>query len=914
MDTRRGLRGRRDAFVTSARRLVLLCAAAAGLHAQAQAPQVEPLRLDPGGFTVDFRNTGSTPVTGADMLVNGGMEATDAAGVAGWAKASYVWLPTPDPAREAQMHERLKPLMQWKSTQQDAYEGRCALHLSIPRLAYLESDPPGHEFCAYYRQAVVPPQSADDVTYVLSFRQRGQSASDVPNSRPYVRVSFYDSEDSGTQKPTRVYAQKIFVSDRSWRPGELRFTAPKATRCLMVRLALAGCGEVWFDRVRLHRARGQAGGPTARLMPWSYLHDLYCLSTGDAGVMVFGFRNESAAPIQRPHLVLELPEGIDILDMSDAARIVSAKPVDGLGRRQYRIDITRWKRRIRDGSFAYPHNMWEGLALLLRTARPAGDARLEARYWLEDGQYRMEPRSFAIQVVPPVPVGPRPERFRTGAVLFLVYRFATPEGVAALAKLYSQVGFNSVHIPPSALGAELGRLGIERYTQPFANGYTMGSRRPGDKPEQAVFRLADGRPVWEAICPVEVYTKGEYFRTAIVNDILRRILVTERQAEQIMANWEPFMYNGKGCFCDRCRREFESYAGLSAAEVKRVWPNAVLRRHGDLWRKFRSWQHGRLMVTLEETVNALGQDAGLDSHFIPEITRRLVTCGWDKHPANREYAAVDYLGKLPVLEPWGPYTWYIFTRGPYDYVRGLHLETHASACEVRRFLDARLPEGQRPRLIAFPYGTYEGATEPEALAFEILTYFVNGYHGAFAYLFPGGYDARYWRALAEANRLIARFDAFVGEGRAVRMHDIKPETPMPRPDPRFLSFAGGVGEIAERWKDARLLVSWEFERAGARLIAVGNFHERGECFFRLTPRGLDAGREYVLHEPAAQRAYADTRGRVALRGDDVQRGTLLHVGAMRYAFFVLEPYREGQSYGKTVRPQAMQAAAQARAQ
>ena len=871
--------------------------------------------LDKGGFTVDFRGAGRTPVSGEDLLTNGSMERTDSAGrPAGWTAASYVWLPVADAAQQERMQTRIAPLMRWGSAEGRSQAGRRAMHLASPRAAYDQHDPAGHEFCAYYRQYRVLPPLPRSMKYILSFYHRGHSDPDVPNSRPYARVTFYDDENPARGSQTRTYAQNIFMATNSWRRGQLQFGVPKNTRCLEVWLALAGCGEVRFDDVTLHRALIQERGPTVRLMPGHYLDNLYCLSAGDAGVMIFGFRNESAAKIESPCLVLRLPEGIDVLDLDASASILSRKPirVQGAAVQEHRIDIRAWKRRIRDGTFPYPYNMWQGLALLLRSSLPPGQARYTAWYWLEDGQYRTKPRSFEFRIVVPIPSVHGPRRFRSGAHLFLVHRFLKETGSRAFAKLYKQVGFNAVHVPATGLAEELGRLGIERYNQPLANGYTMGDRRPGKKPEEAVFRLADGQPVWEAICPVEVYRRGAYFRERIENGILRRILVTDRQAEQIMANWEPYMYNGKGCFCNRCKEEFRTFSKLSAQEIERVWPSAVLREYRDTWVKFRSWQHAKLMVTLEETVNALGKEAGLDSHFIPEIHHGLLTSSWDKRAGNREYAAVDYLGKLPVLNAWAPYTWHVFGRGPYDYVRGLHLSVHATARDVRAFVDSRLPAGKRPRLIAFPYGTYEGATQPEALAFEFLTYFLNGYSGAFAYLFPGGYDARYWRALAQANRQIAQFESLVMRGREVRKHGLRCETPLPKPDPRFLAKCGGAAGIAKRWKDLPLLLSWEFERDDTRLIAVGNFWERGECFFRLTLRELDPDREYVLHEPALRRCYADRAGRIALSARELASGLLLHVGAMRHSFLVLEPFREAADYGKIVRPQDMETVMEAR--
>ena len=51
-------------------------------------------------------------------------------------------------------------------------------------------------------------------------------------------------------------------------------------------------------------------------------------------------------------------------------------------------------------------------------------------------------------------------------------------------------------------------------------------------------------------------------------------------------------------------------------------------------------------------------------------------------------------------------------------------------------------------------------------------------------------------------------------------------------------------------KSKKILYSWEYRRGASRLFAVGNFWEKGECFFRLTPQGLEEGGKYVLWEPS----------------------------------------------------------------
>jgi len=133
-------------------------------------------------------------------------------------------------------------------------------------------------------------------------------------------------------------------------------------------------------------------------MPASYIDNLYCLATGDAGVMNFGFRNESGAKIEHPVLVVQLPKFVDVLDFDASATILSRKPVavESASLLEYRFDLAAWRNRIHDGDFPYPYNQWDGLMLLLRTTQPASDALHKAWYWIEDGSYRSKPLRYLL--------------------------------------------------------------------------------------------------------------------------------------------------------------------------------------------------------------------------------------------------------------------------------------------------------------------------------------------------------------------------------------------------------------------------------------------------------------------------------------------------------------------------------------
>ncbi|MCE5240053.1 hypothetical protein LLH23_16450 [bacterium] len=881
-------------------RWAIAISAMAALSAGAAVGAGNTLVLDPGGVSMDFTGCGLTALTGPDLLRNGGMEQLDAAQkLTDWQPDWYVWLAVPDAARQAQIEQRVKPHLQWRVQDTGAFAGQHAARLAIPQPAFSPDDPSGHEFCAMYHQRVVLPPLTRPMRVVLTYRYRGWCGQDMPNCRAYTRITFYDSENPAQAKQTRVYDQALFQPSNAWKPGQLVTTVPQATRVLDVRIALTGVGEVEFDDVALHQAQEQDTGLSARLMPGAMLDNRICLSSGDLLTMIFGFRNGDDRKLDRPQLVLQLPAWVEVMETAPAVKREQTPLADG--RTEHRFDLTPLRGNIRGSDFPYPWHQWGGLCLFVRTGEPPGEKLHEATYWMEDGTTRGEAQRFSLQVVPSLPTAERPKLFRTGAHPFGIWSARQPETVAGFGHTYERVGFNCVHCSPSPIGDDLGKRGIERFTQPFANGYSMG----GQKPDNVAFRDIEGKAVAGAICPTEVYRRGPYFQSAIVGDMLRQLLVTDRKADQLMCNWEPYMYVGKGCYCSRCQEEFQAFSKLPAAEVEATWPRTVAEKHGEVLRRFRRWQHAQFMATLEETVQALGKEAGREMHFIPELHYGLLTSGWEKSGDAGEFAAVDYLDKLPAFNAWGPYNWYVFGRGPYEYVRGLHLNCHATALQVKDFLRSRLPADKQPDLYAFPYGTYEGATEPEAIGFELQTYFLDGYRGAIVYLYPGGYDARHWRAIAAANTQIARFEPFVMQGRPARRHKVQPVTPLPPPDPRFLQSGCMAAADVERWQQASLLQSWEFERDDQRLFAVGNFWERGECFFRLTVQAPPG--KYALTEPATGRCFSqNTDG--TLSAADLSKGVLLHAGALRYAFFVLEPYRTGSKQDTIVRPQQMETA------
>ncbi|MCK5806341.1 MAG: hypothetical protein KAI66_26150, partial [Lentisphaeria bacterium] len=171
-------------------------------------------------------------------------------------------------------------------------------------------------------------------------------------------------------------------------------------------------------------------------------------------------------------------------------------------------------------------------------------------------------------------------------------------------------------------------------------------------------------------------------------------------------------------------------------------------------------------------------------------------------------------------------------------------------------------------------------TEPEAITFETLCFFFAGYEGSFVYTFPRGYDNRYWQAIANANQFVATYEDIVLDRKEFTDFSVSCETPTP----------GEVAVKSAYFPNAaplRIIQSVGFQRGDTRLLAVGNFWQRGECFFRLKVK-LPEG-AYVLRQPDRNLLFSNPSGASSWRASELASGALLHVGALRWACFTVEP-------------------------
>ena len=281
----------------------------------------------------------------------------------------------------------------------------------------------------------------------------------------------------------------------------------------------------------------------------------------------------------------------------------------------YKFNLTRMKKHFGKEKM----NTYSVASAMIKSSLAAGNKKYPASYWYQDGKYKSEVENIQLKVIPQIKSA-TPKTFQTGAMVRREGDFIG-KGVNEFIKLYKDTGFNVVHGRSTApMNIAYKKAGLMRYTQPYmlCNGYRIG---PEGKPDRVKFQLADGsyrNKPREAICPTIVYTQDPYYNKEVVG-MLKKILVDKDASDSIMPNWEPYMFDFKGCFCPRCKDEFIKYSGLSKADVDKVWGAKVIIKYKDKWIKFRAWQHGKMCVQFEKTISKIGKSVGKDSHFIPEI-------------------------------------------------------------------------------------------------------------------------------------------------------------------------------------------------------------------------------------------------------------------------------------------------------
>lgn len=720
------------------------------------------------------------------------------------------------------------------------------------------------------RQEVPVTPEKKERLYRLSFMAKGLHTPTYPHAGALV-VQMRGQKLNAQKRFQGVGngSQSSYKLRSEWTQHTADLRLPAGSEGIAVTLILYGVGEAYIDDVQLFPADEVAGKERVqvRLSPYALLDNLYCIGENLPGVMNFCFHADDNK-FRRKNLKLELilPEGFRVVDVRDICKFSGGR--DNV----WYVDLMGLGRSSFKGWY-----MLQACSVMVQSDLPASEKSYTAKYRLIDGEWKGAQHEFKLKVIPAFH-GTRPKYFRSSAMIGHEFSYKG-EGTGKIADFYNKSGFSAIHGAKGNLAKEITRYGLPRYSAHYylANGFRLGA---APKTGDARFILADGKHYDRKICPVEVYKRGPYYKKEVYEKILKKAVVDEKNTDFFMTNWEPYYLDGKGCFCNNCRAEFIKFSKgkPSAGEIMAVWPKNLLQKYSEEYFKFRSWQHGRLVVTIHKDVEALGKSVGKESGFVPEISWRSSTKGGNAY--CKQYNLQDYWNELPWIEPWGPYVFHL-AGTPYSYYPAGHLPTYCAAKMMKDFVRESFKNRKAPQMIAFPHG-FQGenwVTEPEALAFEFLCFFVNGWEGSFGYYFPRGYDYRHWRALAETNTTIAKYENFTFKGKLNNENiKLQPLSPLPGKlhyAPAWEEPEGSTGRIPGLSKMGPIQFrSWEYK--GERLVCVGNFWQKGEHFFKLQIAGLEPGKKYGVELSGT--GYGNYSGK------ELAAGVVMQCGALRWQF------------------------------
>lgn len=709
---------------------------------------------------------------------------------------------------------------------------------------------------------------------------------------------------------------RLYDTGGEWRDFSKEYGVRHAAELCDFTLALnGGSGELEIRRLRYDPVDPDPNLVSTRLGGMGLLDGVVEIGAGQPLMLTFewqanGYRCEEARKLEhdRWRFELTLPKGISCLD-SPSAKKGSLNVVENEDGTTTAILTPR--EEIEPGRM---WNSWYAINFLIENRHPVGgmvnDGSLIVTY---DGKTVSSPTVVRFRSGAPVVATAIPRNYINGFnSAGEVHEFNDPRAAERYAAFICGAGVRFCEARDKGFRKALAAHGVRQFhagSSCIANGYMIGTQppTPGKIPESERFHPYDWSEVpyyrtnlfRKSSCPVAVYKEASYFRDYVLPGLKRSMVGNSA----LITNWEPDAYFGYGCACTNCMFEFASYCKLELADVAKDWPRCVMPggRFADRRNRFRSWQHGLVVKTLHRYVCKFSGEENSEG-FIPEIIWGALSTGlWD-NPMQAEIDVYEYVGSLKWINPWGPYCWWD-AEAPYFYEKRLPIAPFMAARDIRGNLDRRFPKERRPKLLAFPHGAQrrQCIAAPEWIGMTLDSFFFNGWEASRIYFFPRGYDARYWRAFADATSRAGRCERYVSEGR--RTDDLTTFEPV-------TAYAANCKQVTAFLPSSTNMSPLQvvsYDHAGGRVVAVFNFWERGAAFGRLSMKGLDSGRYTVVS--GGRTLWSKSADDDSWTADELAQGILVGIGAARTVDFEIRP--EAEESGRNARDEMTQASVKA---
>lgn len=853
-----------------------------------------------GGVSVDFtkkKAVVSGQTAGADLVGDGRFEKTANIAPLPWSFSQKVWYShfwvhmTKADGDYRQYMKQIRPFLK-RSVMKEGKSTFVRIESSMEAWKFKTAKNKDVSFSNQLQQYIHLPESAAGKRFEITFRYRGvlKTSSSANSLRGFL--TFADGIERGKLKNLPGIKILWIRPSAAWRTFKQEFEIPAKAKRLHLNLALYGPGNFDITDVRISEII-RTEPLKSQLYPQELLDGIYTLGEKSANLVTFTFSNPGKVKLVSPEFELKLPAGFTCTDSSLPLLKEEKKKTFTV----YTFDLSKAALGVIPSSGSRKE-------VLIRSVYAAG-GKLYPAWWRTVNNKQPTPWQKIDFKIMPRKQSSAPKRYKTG--LYLVHQQMIPKEQSKLDffKDYADAGFNFIQgwFPYKGKpGQYLKKRNIIRsYENWFmSNAYHFGS---APKPENARFRLADGKPFvgkgtkYHSICPTEIIEKGPYFRSEI-KKIMVDPLTVEDSCDTMMVNHEPFVYNGKGCFCSRCREAFIAYlqgkkAKFDLKAFRSKWPGSA-SAFSEEFIRFCSLRHAQAVRVFNQFAMEAGKKVGKKSSYIPEIN--WVELEEQNVQLFRYYSALDYMKDLPILEPWGPYLFHNLDE-PYIYTPGYHLITWGAAKAVKGFLSKNIADPRRrPQIYAFPHGNQSGSwfTEPEAIVFDSLCYFLHKWEGSIVYLY-NMLDYKYFSVLADMNALIACHEDLVLDGKERSGDRVQSVTPIIGAE-NFRPWLNGADVDGFLCIRPEKMVSYigkenalrlkSFTHGQKILAAVGNFWQRGESFFNLKLQNLDPKALYTVRQLREKRNFGTFSGAQLMN-----KGVLLHVGALRFAFYVIEKGR-----------------------
>ena len=642
----------------------------------------------------------------------------------------------------------------------------------------------------------------------------------------------------------------------------------------------------------------------------------HCLISGMPTLMMLAIANPRGLDIRGNCRVgLSLPEGVEpvavnaFLDWD--GRISKQSDAEG-------VSCTWHSFRLRPANDTVPsgkaRNGWYAShrppAVWLATTAAPGTVLGSAQVWVEvaeagSDELRRSPASaVALRVLEPLSAS-TPVLARSGLMgrCGVSYSPSHPEAARVIAGAIAAMGCNLYYDGPPQAEAP---PGLKRWTEGHnlwqktqgagrqnlpalgvGNGFFLHLPRDVVSGMPESIRFVDGALKRRAreLAPWAAYGRHPW----VVENVLEPIAaaIARGEFETLWANWEPGSHVRDSGFSEGAKDAFILHSGMARQEVEKLWPQDLVKEHADQWRAFRSWELGQWTRVLAETVHEASVAAGGKGRFVVAT--------------SASYMYADDL--LMNCAAWGDFP-YVFQTWSYHFTPQVHeryppSDRRGAPQVVRSALLARRLDAlfgtERAAWGSCLYGWdqsgyHTGFLEPEHLGFRHLSTVLGGLEVVHNYGEWPIFDGRWAHELARANTRIARWETYALQGRKQRRHVVIPVSPYPQTVPLHVR---PEAQEPQSWDG--YLYSFEYELDGRRLFAVANAWDFGEVFVRLRVFGADAATGYTLSEPEEDRVFANEDGSTALSAADLADGLLVHVGALRWGCFLLEPRVPGQA-------------------